>query len=210
MPILETTSKQKKSAWMLCSPQAQVWDVEVGPEGGEGVTGRRRTLTAPHASSLESRGTSLQRWRGSPAACSCPVPGPLSFDSPALHPASWTARGLARGGREGGPAREGVKERRKTEKSSWNSSPGVWPRRRPKPGETFRLPRCTPSQLPLQSQGLSPLVAAPNRKHHRRPGSVETPTGRGDVLPCGKEPVARMKQCPSWCQHCKSENEVSR
>lgn len=143
---------------MLCSPQARVWDVEVGPEGGEGVTGRRRTLTAPHASSLESRGTSLQRWRGSPAACSCPVPGPLSFDSPALHPASWTARGLARGGREGGPAREGVKERRKTEKSSWNSSPGVWPRRRPKPGETFRLPRCTPSQLPLQSVGHKDLA----------------------------------------------------
>lgn len=198
---------------MLCSPQAQVWDVEVGPEGGEGVTGRRRTLTAPHASSLESRGTSLQRWRGSPAACSCPVPGPLSFDSPALHPASWTARGLARGGRGGAQPERGLRRGGRLRKAAGTHLLGSGQEGGPSLGKPFSSPTMHP--LPASSsvcgtQGLSPLVAAPNRKHHRRPGSVETPTGRGDVLPCGKEPVARMKQCPSWCQHCKSENKVSR
>lgn len=198
---------------MLCSPQAQVWDVEVGPEGGEAVTGRRRTLTAPHASSLESRGTSIQRWRGSPAACSCPVPGPLSFDSPALHPASWTARGLARGGREGAQPERGLRRGGRLRKAAGTHLLGSGQEGGPSLGKPFSSPTMHP--LPASSsvcgtQGLSPLVAAPNRKHHRRPGSVETPTGRGDVLPCGKEPVARMKQCPSWCQHCKSENKVSR
>lgn len=148
-----------------------------------------------------------------PRCLQLPVPGPLSFDSPALHPASWTARGLARGGREGAQPERGLRRGGRLRKAAGTHLLGSGQEGGPSLGKPFSSPTMHP--LPASSsvcgtQGLSPLVAAPNRKHHRRPGSVETPTGRGDVLPCGKEPVARMKQCPSWCQHCKSENKVSR
>lgn len=198
---------------MLCSPQARVWDVEVGPEGGEGVTGRRRTLTAPHASSLESRGTSLQRWRGSPAACSCQSPDPSLLTVLLYIPHLGRLGVWPEEGERGAQPERGLRRGGRLRKAAGTHLLGSGQEGGPSLGKPFSSPTMHP--LPASSsvcgtQGLSPLVAAPNRKHHRRPGSVETPTGRGDVLPCGKEPVARMKQCPSWCQHCKSENKVSR
>lgn len=141
-----------------------------------------------------------------PLPFSCPLPGCLPFDLQAFYPKSCMTWGLARGGRVWEPAGKGDGERRKIKgrKAAGTHLLGTG-QGGPDPGKSACLlsavTQAPPSLLcSLCDTGLSPLVAAANRRCSRCPGRC------GDMLPGCKELLAKRERRPSKCQHCKSEN----
>ena len=113
----------------------------------------------------------------------------------------------------GSPAGKGDGERKKIKerKAAGTHLLGTGQEGGPGPGKSACLlspvTQPPPSLLcSLCDTGLSPLVAAPNRRCSRCPADMETPPGRGDVLPGCKELLAKTERRSSKCQHCKSEN----
>lgn len=100
---------------------------------------------------LQEKGCSLSTLQHS-----VPWPGFLFLDRDIFHLKSCLAWGLARGGGRGEQTNKGEREEKEGsgKKSSWKSSSGDRPRRRPRPWEIC-LPPVTQSPSQLDSQSVS-------------------------------------------------------